>query len=277
MKGHGAFSWNGSHVIVTGGSCGIGAAVAAAVRARGARVSIIARGGTRLRDTGERIDASWAVADVADATGLSTAISTLENDNGPCDVLVSNAGLALPGILLDTPCDEVDHQMGINYGGSVNAVRCVLPGMIERGGGKLVLVSSTAALLGVVGMSGYASTKAAIRQFALCLRYELDGTGVTVSVVYPPDTDTPGFAAENLRKPPETAAISATIPPMSADHVAAAIVRGVERGRPHIGVDPTTRFMLWWAGVPEGMAAPFLRRTIRKARTAAKTCREQEV
>ncbi|GAA4488993.1 SDR family oxidoreductase [Rhodococcus olei] len=259
-------SWPSTHVIVTGGSQGIGAAVARAAAARGAAVSLIARGEEDLRRTAEPLGARWVAADVTDAAALNRAIATLETGSGPCDVLVACAGAALPGRFLDVPIQEFDDQMRLNYLGAVHAARAVLPGMIARGRGHLVLTSSTAGLIGVVGYSGYGPTKAAVHQLAHCLRYEAEPAGVTVSVLYPPDTDTPGFATENTRKPPETAAVSGAITPVSADRVAAAVVTGIDRGRHHIAVDPLTRVLIRAGGLVEPAVRPFLARTIRRSR-----------
>ncbi|MEU2038136.1 SDR family oxidoreductase [Nocardia niwae] len=257
--------WVGKHVVVTGGSEGIGAAVAEVFARRGAQVSIIARRKLPLRDTAKRLGADWATADVARPDQLASAITQLEERNGPCEVIACCAGLALPGRFLEVDAGEFEVQMSANYLGAVHAVRQVLPGMVQRGGGKILLVSSTSAFLGITGYTAYGPTKAGIRQLALCLRYEVEPKGVDVTVIYPADTDTPGLAMENQRKPVETKAITGSIEPMPALRVAEAAVRGLERGRHHIAIDPLTRFFLAWANLPEDMARPFMRRTIAKA------------
>lgn len=260
--------WTGRHVIVTGGSEGIGAAVATAFARRGARVSVIARREPVLAATARRIGAEWAAADVTDRIGLAAAIKDLEARQGDCAALACCAGLTLPGRFLDLADDEFDIQMAANYLGSVNAVRSVYPGMVERGRGNILLLSSTSAFLGITGYSSYGPTKAGVRQLGLCLRYEAEPHGISVSVLYPADTDTPGLQRENLRKPAETKAITGSIAPLPADRVAEAAVRGMERGRAHITVDPLTAFFLRWANIPEDFARPFFRRSIAKARAS---------
>lgn len=256
-----------SHVIVTGGSEGIGLAIAAAAVRRGAVVSLIARRAQALEaaveDLGPR--ARWATADVRDLAGVRAAVDELVERSGPCDVLVANAGYALPGRFWELPDDEFRDEMDVNYLGAVNAAASVVASMRERRRGHLCFVSSTAGLLGVYGYSAYSPTKFALRGLAESLRAELAPDGVAVSVLYPPDTDTPGFARENEDKPAETAAISGTIKPVGADKVAEAAVRGIERDRFTICVDPLTAALA--RGV--GLAAPILRTVMdRQVRSA---------
>jgi len=248
----------GRHVVVTGGSEGIGEAVAETARRRGARVSIIARRSDVLREAAARIGpgVAHATADVADAEQLGDAITKLEAEHGPTDVMVANAGYAQPATFLDTSLEEFTRQMSVNYLGAVNAIRAVLPEMIARRSGHLVLVSSTAGLIGVYGYSAYSATKFAVRGLAESLRSEVHPFGVMVSVAYPPDTETPGFRMERRTKPPETARISGAITPRSADVVAAAIVDGIERDRFAITAEAATATLVRGAGI----LGPLIRR-----------------
>lgn len=258
----------GKHVIVTGGSQGIGAAVAREAAAHGAHVSLIARGESALRATAESIapTARWSACDVTDHEALAKTIAALESDAGPCDVLVCCAGVALPGRFLDVPLQELEDQWRVNMWGAAAAVASIAPGMAERGAGHLVLVSSTAGILGVPGYTGYAATKFAIRGFAESLRYELEPLGVKVTVLYPPDTKTPGFDAENLRKPPETAAISGAIRPFAATKVAEKLVYGIQRNRRSVTVDATTSILRRFGGMLEPAVRWSFLRTVRRVR-----------
>ncbi len=260
----------GAHVVVTGGSQGIGAAFASVAAAAGATVSLIARDEARLRAVADSIGspAHWRSADVTDAAALTAAIDELIAESGPCDVLVCCAGRALPGRFLEVPLEEFRAQADLNYLGTVAALKAVLPGMAARGAGHVVLTSSTAGLLGVVGYTGYGPTKWAVRGLADTLRYEVAPRGVRVAVLYPPDTDTPGFAAENLRKPPETAAISGSIAPLPAERVALALARGIERDRESITADLLTRVLVRWGALLEPVLRGSFRRTIAKALSA---------
>lgn len=235
----------GAHAIVTGGSSGIGLATAVLLARSGARVSLVARDPQRLAAAAARVGAGTLTAgvDVADAPAVTDAFETLVVEQGPCDVLVACAGSSHPGYFARLDLQVFRDQMDVNYFGTLYPFRAVTAEMVSRGRGTLVGVSSTAGLLGVFGFSAYSPSKYAVRGLCDVLRAELRGDGVHVACVYPPDTETPGFRAENLIKPPETAAVSGTIRPVGAEKVAAAIVRGIEREQAVITADPLTALL----------------------------------
>jgi 3-dehydrosphinganine reductase len=241
---------SGAHVVVTGGSSGIGREVARQVVARGARVSLIARDPVRLADAAVDVGAAaTASADVADAAALRAAFASIVTDRGPCDVLVTAAGSAHPGYFEQLDDSVFREQMEVDYFGTLHAIRTVVPSMIERGRGHVVTISSTAGLLGVFGYTAYAPAKFAVRGLAETLRAELAPHGIVVACAYPPDTRTPGFDAENELKPPETERISAAIKPREAPAVAQAIVRGIEKDRLVITADAQTAALARGAGL----------------------------
>jgi 3-dehydrosphinganine reductase len=261
-------------VLVTGGSSGIGLATAVRCRDRGAAVSIVARDPDRLAAAREQLVArastarvATASADVTDAAALRRAIDGLVAEFGPVDALVTSAGEAHPGHFVDLPDDVFRGQMEVGYFGTLNAARAVVPSMIDRRRGHLVFVASTVALVGIYGYTAYAPAKYAVRGLAETLRPELKPHGIVVACAYPPDTDTPGLAREHEHKPEATKRISATIKPRTADAVADAIVRGIERNRLVITADPQTA-ALFRAG---GLVAPVLHAAFdRKARDPRK-------
>ena len=232
----------GAHVVVTGGSLGIGLETARLLVERGARVSLIARTGDRLAEAARDVGggARWRAADVTDPVAIDGAIGELVAAQGGVDLLITSAGVAHPGYFEQIPLDVFHAQMDVIYFGTVHAVRSVLPAMLERGRGGLVGVSSAAALVGVFGYGAYAPAKYAVRGLMETLHAEYSHRGIYSACVFPPDTLTPGFEAENRIKPPETVAVSAGVKPKSADVVAAAIVRGIERDRRLITAEATT-------------------------------------
>ncbi len=258
--------FRGAHAIVTGGSSGIGLETARLLAQRGASVSLIARGAERLEKAAASIegDVRTRAVDVSDQAAVTSAITEL----GPCDVLVSCAGLARPGRFLELPDDVFRQMMEVDYFGTLHALRAVVPGMVERGRGSVVAVSSAAGLIGIYGYSAYGPAKFAVRGLMESLRAELEPHGLHVGVVYPPDVDTPQLVEENQWKPAETRAISGTIKPLPPEHVARAIIAGIDRRRFLICPDTSTKALARLGSV----LAPILNRDFdRKAARATGT------
>jgi len=255
----------GAHVLITGGSSGIGLALAEQCAARGAAVSIVARDEGRLDAARAQIGGgaarvAAASADVTDPEALRAAIDSLVDTLGPVDVLVTSAGAAAPGRFLDLDDAVFREQMEVDYFGTLHAMRAVVPSMVARRRGHLVLVASTVAFVGIYGYSAYAPAKHAVRGLAETLRPELKPYGITVACAYPPDTQTPGFDRENLTKPEATKRIAGGIAPRPASVVAAAILKGIERDRLVITADPTTAALARTAGLVAPVLHPFLDR-----------------
>lgn len=224
--------------MITGGSSGIGKATAVLLARQGAHVSLIARTPSTLAQAkaeveGERVRPDQRVvtvsADVSERSQAERAVEAAVDDLGPVDVLITSAGMAHPGYFLELPIEVFERTMAVNYFGSLYPIRAVLPGMAQRRRGHLVLVSSGAGLIGIYGYTTYSPSKFALRGLAEALRCELRPIGVHVSIVYPPDTDTPQLEQENRTKPEETKRITATAKTWSAEGVARQIVRGIEK------------------------------------------------
>ncbi len=259
---------SGAHAIITGGSEGIGLATARAMIARGARVSLVARDEEKLAAAAASLGGSTRTeaADVADPDALAAAVARLTAEQGPCDVLVTSAGYSHPGHFAEIPLEQFRRQMEVNFLGTVHAARLVIPTMMDRRRGHVCVVSSVAGFLGVFGFTAYSPTKFAVKGFAESLRDEVHPYGVRVSILYPPDTETPGFRTENEGKPEECARISATIKPITADRVGRAVARGIERNRIHITADPLSAVLLRAVGVLGPVLRGMSNRAVRQVR-----------
>lgn len=180
---------DGRTALVTGGGRGIGAAVARAVAAEGAHVAVLARSPDDVRRVAAEVGGTPLVADVADRERLSAVLQRL----GEVDVVVANAGVVWPlKRFAETDIDEWERALTINVLGVVRVVHAVLPGMLRRGWGRVVTISSGAADgEGMPSANAYSTSKAAVDMFTRHLARELDGTGVTVNAVRPGVVDTP--------------------------------------------------------------------------------------
>jgi 3-dehydrosphinganine reductase len=231
--------YGGKIVYVVGGSSGIGLAAAELLAARGAHVCLFARNeerldaacgvvGRRASRGGQRVD--YYSVDVSDHHKVNKVMKRAVKEFGPPDVLINCAGQATPRTFDEVSYDQFDETMKINLYGTWNTVAALLPAMKGRGG-VIVNTSSIAGFIGVFGYTDYNASKFAVLGFSEALRAELIQYGIRVFVLCPPDTDTPGLAVENRTKPPETKAITAKASLMTAEAVAAAMIRGMEKGK----------------------------------------------
>lgn len=227
------------HTLISGGSSGIGLKLAEKLFSKGWDVSLIARDKARLQQARNAIDKKrrsarqWIQifsADVTDSYALDRAARAAASTQ-PLDLVVSSAGIVVPGLFGDLPPDVFERTMEVNYLGTVNLVRAVLPGLRARGEGRIVLISSGAGLIGLYGYTAYTASKFAVRGFAEALRAELRPEGIGVSVVYPPDTDTPQLRMEIAARPPASSRIVGGARVLSAEAVADAILLGITRRR----------------------------------------------
>ncbi|NKJ34351.1 SDR family oxidoreductase [Rhizobium sp. SG570] len=231
------------HVIVTGGSSGIGLAIAKLYATRGDRVSLLARHPGRLEQArAEIISLSGidsariqiASVDVASADQTTAAIEICEAAFGPCDILIASAGIVEPRAFDAMSASIFEEQISINFLGTANAVRSVYRGMKARRSGRIMMISSGAALVGIFGYTAYCASKSALVGFAEALSAEAEAFGVRISICFPPDTLTPQYRREISMRPAEAKILMGSVKPWSAEAVAARIVRGLEQGKAKI-------------------------------------------
>ena len=225
------------NVLISGGSSGIGFSIAKEFIKAGANVSLLARREALLKTAVEELEKikisdsqriSYYSADVGNFDSLQ---KTLKEKATQFDFLINCAGIAYPGEFTSMKPEIFAEVMQINYLGTVYLTKLVVPGMVERRSGYIVNVSSLAALIGIYGYTAYAPSKYAIRGFSRCLRSELKAYGIDVSVVLPPDTDTPQLAFEHSIIPDITKKINENGGVMSPEKVAQVIMQGIRRRR----------------------------------------------
>lgn len=181
----------GHHAVVTGGGRGIGRAIAAALTAAGATVTIFGRNETALKAVvSEGAAKAWQRADVTDAGSTQRAFAAAGAQHGPVSILVANAGAAQSAPFGKTGPDIFRQMFEVNTIGVVNAAQAVLPGMIERKAGRIIAIASTAGLKGYPYVSAYVAAKHATVGLVRALEAETAKTGVTVNALCPGFTDT---------------------------------------------------------------------------------------
>ena len=232
--------FNGKIALITGGSSGIGLATARLLAEQGAHVWLVARNSGLLSETLKIVESSkrspqqkfgFTAADVTDIVQVNRAILQVKEAIGVPDLLVNSAGVAQGGYFQETGMDIFHWMMDVNFYGTVHVTKALLPDLIVRRSGYIVNISSLAAVMGVFGYSAYGASKFAVRGFSDSLRAEMKQYQIGVSIAYPPDTDTPQLAYESQFKPFETKALSAGSGILAPETVAAAILKGVRRGR----------------------------------------------
>jgi NAD(P)-dependent dehydrogenase (short-subunit alcohol dehydrogenase family) len=188
---------HGKVALVTGASEGIGFAVAEALVAEGARVVITARREGPLRTAAGRLgaSASWVSGDMAETDTARRAVDHAVDRLGGLDLVVANAGILIPGALVQQPMAEVDRVLMVNLRGTIALMSVVAPAMAGRPGAAAVVITSSIGRLAAAGMGIYGATKAALNYLVPTWAIELAPLGIRVNAVCAGITDTPGLRA----------------------------------------------------------------------------------
>ena len=217
----------GRRVALTGASGGLGGAIAGALDRRGARLILTGRRADVLEAMASRLQQARVVTcDLAVRESVDELIAQLSD----VDILIANAALPGAGRLCDFAPGEIDRVLDVNLRAPMLLARALAPGMTARGRGQLVFVSSMGAKLPAPRLSIYAATKYGLRGFAACLRQELHGTGVGVSVVFPGTVIDVGMYAESGAQPRGKT--------ITSNDVARAVVRAIDNNKAEIDVAP---------------------------------------
>ena len=220
----------GARALVTGATGGIGGATARALHARGAHVLLTGRREPlldELRETlGERAEA--IAVDLADRDGPARLAETA----GEVDVLVANAALPASGRVEEFEPDQIDRSIDVNLRAPIQLTRALLPGMLERGRGHVVLISSLSGKVASPRSALYSATKFGLRGFAAGLREDVGQRGIGVTVVFPGFVSEAGFFAESGVRLPRW------VGTRTPEQVADAVVRGIEHERAELDVAP---------------------------------------
>jgi short-subunit dehydrogenase len=234
----------GSTVLLTGATGGIGQAIARAMSARGAELILTGRRTDLLSSLAAQTGARTIAADLSDRAEVASLIERA----GRVDVLVANAGLPASGALASFTGPEVDRAIEVNIRAPLILTHALTAGMVQRGSGHVVFMSSLAGKAGSTRTSLYNASKFAVRGFAAGLRAELYASGVGVSAVFPGFVRDAGMFAESGVRLPRG------VRTRSPQDVARAVLSAIERDRAEVDVAPLSLR----AGALLGSVAPDL-------------------
>jgi len=222
--------------LIVGGSEGIGFAIAENLCNAGAKVIISSRSVEKLNKAKtllEKIESPHEIIaiplDITNNENTRTFVEKFINDHNSPDYLINTAGFARPGYINEMEFDPFEKMIEINYLGSARLCHAFIPHMLKSNKGHILLTSSLAGFFGLFGYTGYCASKWAVIGFAESLRHELKSSGILVSTLCPPNTDTPGFAEENKHKPEEVLKLEEKMKSMSADEVAKTALKGLAK------------------------------------------------
>jgi NAD(P)-dependent dehydrogenase (short-subunit alcohol dehydrogenase family) len=223
-------------IAITGASAGIGRATALRLARDGASVAICARRLDRLEEVADEIRKAGGralpvVADVTQPLDMQRFVDTVIDEFGQLDVMLCNAGYGIYGEIDRVTPEQMQAVMDVNFFGTFHATRAALPVFRKQGHGHTIVVSSIVGQRGIPFMGPYSATKFAQVGLAECLRAELAGTGLHVSVVYPISTETEFFTVMSRNSGFATRAHG---PRQSPESVAEAIARAIRRPVPEI-------------------------------------------
>jgi len=237
-------SFEGKTALITGGSSGIGMELARLLSRAGVQVRLLARRKEPLESAIKLLEPlhggkhGTVVCDVSKWDQVQTAVQQVRDDIGVPDYLINAAGVTHPGYVNEIPLQIYHEMMDINYFGTVHMVKELLPDMLERGNGHIVIISSASGFVTGPSYGAYSPSKYAVRGFSDVLRAEIKPFGLRTSLVFPPDTDTPQLAYEKSHQTPEFRKFTddAGLGPLkfgvySSEYVAKAILDGMQHGR----------------------------------------------
>jgi short-subunit dehydrogenase len=193
-------------VMITGASSGIGRGLAVELARQGAKIGLVARRADVVAEVVSEIEqvgsAALALpADVQDAESLSAAAGKLRDAFGPVDILIANAGIGPTRDAATIDAKEIAGVINVNVIGASNSAAAVIPQMVERGSGQLVIISSLAAYRGLPKSAAYCASKAAVSAFFESLRLDLAPRGIDVTIIHPGFIKTPLTAGRDNQMP----------------------------------------------------------------------------
>jgi NAD(P)-dependent dehydrogenase (short-subunit alcohol dehydrogenase family) len=242
----------GKVALVTGGASGMGRISALRLAQEGAKVAIFDLNEAALQATAAESPniRAWR-CNVADREDVDARVAEVERDLGPIDRLTHAAGIMPSHAVMDTTLEQAHRLMDVNYFGTLHLVRAVVPGMVARNRGDVILFGSVSGMALVPKLGAYAASKAAVNVIGETLAYELGRTALRIAVVIPPAVNTPLVdqsistdAAQALRNAKQSGRLA------DPAKIVEQIEQGLEKGRKAIYPGEAKFLELWHALAP---------------------------
>ncbi|HHO76557.1 MAG TPA: SDR family NAD(P)-dependent oxidoreductase [Deltaproteobacteria bacterium] len=228
-----------SFIVITGGSSGLGKALAQRFIKCGANLALIARDKNKLSmiredlsalcTSGQRIEIF--PCDVSDYAAIEKTMNTIADTIGLPDILVNSAGILTEGYFEKIPLSTFHEVMDINFFGILNCIKAILPIFRKKREGRIVNISSLAGKIGTFGYTAYCSSKFAVIGLTDVLRAELKPLNIKLHVVCPGEFESPMVDELNTYRTTENRVVAQTVPVLSLDAVADDVIKGIEKER----------------------------------------------
>lgn len=248
------------HVLVTGGSHGIGIEIAAEFARRGALVTVLGRNAERLQEVARQIEGGYVQLDLADLSELHGALAHVEDSVGSVDILVNNAAIAVTSAAAEYADGDIERIMIVNTVAPIELTRQALPGMLDRGRGHIVNISSLAGVTAVPHLAVYGASKAALHHYTAGVQRELRIKKAAVGMTLATLGEVAGtHMMEDARKSPIIAAVSEklartrALPDIAPTDVAKAVADGVEKDALYVAVPRRLGPLIQWRDIPSRM------------------------
>ena len=224
-------------VVLTGGNSGIGLAIAKALAAQDVILHLIARTASTLDQVKQDLVNQYGskvhthAQDIGERDSYVQLIKEIGDRHGRIDLLINNAGISHADYFQNLPLEAYENAIQINYLGAVYGTYAAWPFLQKGNNPTVVFVSSVAGYLGIIGYPSYVPSKFALTGLAETLRMEGKACGIQVSILFPPDTETPMLYQDSKNIPPETEALGSAANLMQPEQVATLLLQGIRKGK----------------------------------------------